>query len=125
MTPNISLNMIPMMLGITPLFYFLTINNRSKQGNNKGNRLSKCFPIQNDFILNLTHNYYYAYDNVRKIPQWLSNDIGAATIGAHYYYHSCYQLSTFSVFARLFQKGICVVVESFYHKGYNPAHLCK
>jgi hypothetical protein len=35
-----------------------------------------------DFIINLAHNYYCAYDNVRKIPQWLSNDICAATTGA-------------------------------------------
>ncbi|MGA9843584.1 MAG: hypothetical protein WBQ25_14830, partial [Nitrososphaeraceae archaeon] len=37
---------------------------------------------RNDFIINLAHNYYNAYDNVRKIPQWLSNDICAATTGA-------------------------------------------
>ena len=39
---------------------------------------------QNDFIINLSHNYYNAYDNVRKIPQWLSNIICAATTGAAY-----------------------------------------
>jgi hypothetical protein len=37
---------------------------------------------RSDFIINLAHSYYYAYDNVRKIPQWLSNDICAATTGA-------------------------------------------
>ena len=37
---------------------------------------------RNDFIINLAHNYYNAYDNVKKIPQWLSNDICAATTGA-------------------------------------------
>jgi hypothetical protein len=37
---------------------------------------------RNDFIINLAHNYYNAYDNVRKIPEWLSSDICAATTGA-------------------------------------------
>jgi hypothetical protein len=39
---------------------------------------------QNDFIINLSRNYYIAYDNVREIPQWLSNIICAATTGAAY-----------------------------------------
>ena len=39
---------------------------------------------QNDFIINLSHNYYNAYDNVRKIPEWLSNIICAATTGQSY-----------------------------------------
>ena len=37
---------------------------------------------QYDFIINLSHNYYNAYDNVRKIPEWLSTIICAATAGA-------------------------------------------
>ena len=36
---------------------------------------------RNDFIINLAHNYYNAYDNVRKILDWLSSDICAATTG--------------------------------------------
>jgi hypothetical protein len=37
---------------------------------------------RNDFIINIAHNYYNAYDNVRKMPEWLSSDICAATTGA-------------------------------------------
>jgi hypothetical protein len=37
---------------------------------------------EDNFILNLAHNYYNAFDNVRKIPGWLSNDMCAATTGA-------------------------------------------
>ena len=40
----------------------------------------------NDFIINLSHNYYNAYDNVRKIPEWLSSIICAATTGADIQY---------------------------------------
>jgi hypothetical protein len=36
---------------------------------------------EENFIINLAHNYYNAYDNVRKIPGWLSSDICAATTG--------------------------------------------
>jgi hypothetical protein len=35
-----------------------------------------------DFIINIAHNYYIPYDNVRRIPLWLSSDICAATTGA-------------------------------------------
>src|SRR5439155_17290876 len=37
---------------------------------------------EENFIINLAHNYYNAYDNVRKIPGWLSSDMCAATTGA-------------------------------------------
>jgi len=37
-----------------------------------------------DFIINMAHNYYNAYDNVNRIPAWLSSIICAATTGAAY-----------------------------------------
>ena len=35
-----------------------------------------------EFVIQLSHNYYNAYDNVIKIPPWLSSIICAATTGA-------------------------------------------
>lgn len=63
---------------------------------------------EENFIINLAHNYYNAYDNVRKIPGWLSNDICAATTGAgfstrtlyttadetHFKFKRCFSLSS-------------------------------
>ncbi len=53
---------------------------------------------QNDFIINLSHNYYNAYDNVRKIPQWLSNIICAATTGAAYSTRTLYTTADETLF---------------------------
>jgi hypothetical protein len=53
---------------------------------------------QNDFIINLSHNYYIAYDNVRKIPEWLSNIICAATTGAAYSTRTLYTTSDETLF---------------------------
>jgi hypothetical protein len=57
-----------------------------------------------DFIINLAHNYYCAYDNVRKIPQWLSNDICAATTGAGFSTRTLYttEEETYLKFKRCF-----------------------
>jgi hypothetical protein len=63
---------------------------------------------EDNFIINLAHNYYNAYDNVRKIPEWLSSDICAATTGAgfstrtlfttadetHFKFKRCFSLSS-------------------------------
>jgi hypothetical protein len=59
---------------------------------------------RNDFIINLAHNYYNAYDNVRKIPQWLSNDICAATTGAGFSMRTLYTTAeeTYLKFKRCF-----------------------
>jgi hypothetical protein len=59
---------------------------------------------ENDFIINLAHNYYNAYDNVRKIPQWLSNDICAATTGAGFSTRTLYttEEETYLKFKRCF-----------------------
>lgn len=46
-----------------------------------------------DFIINLAHCYYNAYDNVRKIPEWLSSDICAATTGAGFSTRTLYTTS--------------------------------
>ena len=53
---------------------------------------------QNDFIINLSHNYYNAYDNVRKIPEWLSNIICAATTGAAYSTRTLYTTADETLF---------------------------
>jgi hypothetical protein len=57
-----------------------------------------------DFIINLAHNYYSAYDNVRKIPQWLSNDVCAATTGAGFSMRTLYKTAeeTYLRFKRCF-----------------------
>ena len=57
-----------------------------------------------DFIINLAHNYYNAYDNVKKIPQWLSNDICAATTGAGFSMRTLYTTAeeTYLKFKRCF-----------------------
>jgi hypothetical protein len=59
---------------------------------------------RSDFIINLAHNYYCAYDNVRKIPQWLSNDICAATTGAGFSTRTLYttEEETYLKFKRCF-----------------------
>jgi hypothetical protein len=59
---------------------------------------------RSDFIINLAHNYYCAYDNVRKIPQWLSNDICAATTGAGFSTRTSYttEEETYLKFKRCF-----------------------
>ena len=59
---------------------------------------------RNDFIINLAHNYYNAYDNVKKIPQWLSNDICAATTGAGFSMRTLYTTAeeTYLKFKRCF-----------------------
>jgi hypothetical protein len=63
---------------------------------------------EENFIINLAHNYYNAYDNVRKLPEWLSSDICAATTGAgfstrtlfttadetHFKFKRCFSLSS-------------------------------
>jgi hypothetical protein len=46
-----------------------------------------------EFVINLAHNYYNAYDNVRKIPQWLSSVICAATTGAGFSIRTLYTTS--------------------------------
>ena len=43
-----------------------------------------------DFIINIAHNYYIPYDNVRRIPAWLSSDICAATTGAGFSVRTLY-----------------------------------
>jgi hypothetical protein len=43
-----------------------------------------------DFIINIAHNYYNAYDNVKSIPDWLSGDICAATTGAGFSVRTLY-----------------------------------
>jgi hypothetical protein len=53
---------------------------------------------QNDFIINLSHNYYNAYDNVRMIPEWLSNIICAATTGAAYSTRTLYTTADETLF---------------------------
>jgi hypothetical protein len=59
---------------------------------------------RSDFIINLAHSYYCAYDNVRKIPQWLSNDICAATTGAGFSTRTLYTTDeeTYLKFKRCF-----------------------
>jgi hypothetical protein len=59
---------------------------------------------ESDFIINLAHNYYNAYDNVREIPQWLSNDICAATTGAGFSTRTLYTTDeeTYLKFKRCF-----------------------
>ncbi|HEY7080148.1 MAG TPA: hypothetical protein VH500_10630 [Nitrososphaeraceae archaeon] len=59
---------------------------------------------RSDFVINLAHNYYNAYDNVRKIPQWLSNDICAATTGAGFSMRTLYTTAeeTYLKFKRCF-----------------------
>ena len=59
---------------------------------------------RNDFIINLAHNYYNAYDNVRKIPEWFSNDICAATTGAGFSTRTLYTTTdeTYLKFKRCF-----------------------
>ena len=43
-----------------------------------------------EFIIQLAHNYYNAYDNVIKIPEWLSSIICAATTGAGFILRTLY-----------------------------------
>jgi hypothetical protein len=43
-----------------------------------------------EFVIQLAHNYYNAYDNVIKIPQWLSSIICAATTGAGFILRTLY-----------------------------------
>ena len=43
-----------------------------------------------DFVIQLAHNYYNAYDNVIKIPSWLSSIICAATTGAGFIMRTLY-----------------------------------
>jgi hypothetical protein len=43
-----------------------------------------------EFIIQLAHNYYNAYDNVIKIPRWLSSIICAATTGAGFIMRTLY-----------------------------------
>ena len=59
---------------------------------------------RSDFIINLAHSYYCAYYNVRKIPQWLSNDICAATTGAGFSTRTLYTTDeeTYLKFKRCF-----------------------
>ena len=59
---------------------------------------------RNDFIINLAHNYYNPYDNVRKIPEWFSNDICAATTGAGFSTRTLYTTTdeTYLKFKRCF-----------------------
>lgn len=53
---------------------------------------------QNDLIINLSHNYYNAYDNVRRIPEWLSNIICAARTGAAYSTRTLYTTADETLF---------------------------
>jgi hypothetical protein len=43
-----------------------------------------------EFIIQLAHNYYNAYDNVIRVPQWLSSIICAATTGAGFILRTLY-----------------------------------